>query len=110
MGDGGCWNPLFSRHFNDWVLEEAERFLAWIGEKKVVEGRDDSIHWVEAENGLFFVKDMYKALEPRPTFSFPMKSIWKNCVQPKIILFCLGSNIGKDSNSGAAAEKRLCLV
>ena len=34
---------VWTRHFNDWGLEEAERFLEWIGEKKVVEGRDNTI-------------------------------------------------------------------
>ena len=23
-GELGCWNPHFSRHFNDWELEEVE--------------------------------------------------------------------------------------
>ena len=24
---GGCWNPVFSRSFNDWEMEDVERFL-----------------------------------------------------------------------------------
>nr|CAN62954.1 hypothetical protein VITISV_018196 [Vitis vinifera] len=26
-GESGCWNPHFSRHFNDWELEEVESLL-----------------------------------------------------------------------------------
>ena len=38
---------------------------------------------------VYSVKAMYKALEPRPSFSFPIKSIWKNCLQPKTMFFFL---------------------
>ena len=41
----------------------------------MIEGREDLVQWAEAKNGLFTVKAMYKALETRPSFPCPMKSI-----------------------------------
>ena len=38
----GCWNSIFTGHFNDWELEEAKRLLAWIWEEKGLEGSEDS--------------------------------------------------------------------
>ena len=29
--DGEGWNPLFTRHFNEWEVEEAQRLLSHLG-------------------------------------------------------------------------------
>ena len=50
--------------------------MVWLGEKKVVEGRDDTVRW-----------SCEKYLE--------------ELCATKIMPFCLGSNLGKNSNSRA---------
>ena len=34
MREGGCWNPLFSRPFNYWEMEEVDNFLLRLYRKK----------------------------------------------------------------------------
>ena len=62
--------------------------------------------WVEAKNRVFSMKAMYKTLEPRSSFFFPLKSIWKNCVQPKLCLFAWEATWGRILTLG---QKRLYL-
>ena len=92
---GGCWNPVFSRSFNDWEMEDVESFLGRIGEKRVTKGVEDTIRWVEAKNGMFSIKSMYNVLQQRSVISFPWKCIWKNCVQPKVSFFAWEASWGK---------------
>ncbi|RVW17454.1 Transposon TX1 uncharacterized 149 kDa protein [Vitis vinifera] len=42
LAEGG-WNPCFSRAFNDWEVEEAERFLERLHGKRVLEDVDDNM-------------------------------------------------------------------
>ena len=58
MKSGGCWNPLFISHFNNWEVEDAKRLLSWLYKKKVVVEMDDRVQRVERKNGDFFVKSM----------------------------------------------------
>ena len=38
---GRCWN--FTKHFNDWEMEDAERLLLWLCEKKMYVEVNDTI-------------------------------------------------------------------
>ncbi|RVW16173.1 hypothetical protein CK203_074347 [Vitis vinifera] len=55
-GGWGGWNPCFSRAFNDWEVEEAERFLEWLHGKRVLGDVDDMVSWIETKSGKFSPK------------------------------------------------------
>ena len=54
---------------------------------------------------MFFVKSLYKALQPRSLQHVPWMMVWRSGVQSKDLFLCLGSNLGKDLNSKSASEK-----
>ena len=62
-GGWGGWNPCFSRAFNDWEVEEAERFLERLHGKRVLGDVEDMVFWTETKSGKFSVKSLYLALE-----------------------------------------------
>ncbi|RVW20831.1 putative ribonuclease H protein [Vitis vinifera] len=76
---GGSWSPHFSRPFNDWEVDEVDRFLLSLN-RKSVQRDEDRVLWKETKCGKFSVKSLYKALEPSSTISFPSNIIWKSCV------------------------------
>ncbi|RVX07825.1 Retrovirus-related Pol polyprotein from type-1 retrotransposable element R2 [Vitis vinifera] len=86
-GGWGGWNPCFSRAFNDWEVEEAERFLEWLHGKRVLGDVDDMVSWIETKSGKFSVKSLNFALEAGCPSLFPSSCIWNVCVQPKISFF-----------------------
>lgn len=45
------------------------------------------------KDGVFFVKSMYKALQPRSYESFPWKLVWNSCVQLKIFFSAQAKSI-----------------
>ena len=61
-GGWGGWNPCFSRAFNDWEVEEAERFLERLHGKRVLGDVEDMVFWTETKSGKFSVKSLYLAL------------------------------------------------
>ena len=77
---GGSWSPDFSRPFNDWEVDEVDRFLLSLNRKSVQRDEEDRVLWKETKCGKFSVTSLYKALEPSSTISFPSNIIWKSCV------------------------------
>ena len=71
--DMGYWNPIFSRHFNDWEVE---------GEKGLY-----TTQWKEIKSDDFFYQIYVQGVGVMNLYSFPMKSIWSNCVEPKLCFF-----------------------
>lgn len=49
---------LFTKHFNDWELEDVERLLSWLGLGDEVE---DNASWMVTKDGIFLIKLMCKA-------------------------------------------------
>ena len=52
--EGGGWNPMFSRPFNDWKVEEVVRFLLTIQGKRIATNVEDTVLWKETKDGIFF--------------------------------------------------------
>ncbi|RVW80659.1 hypothetical protein CK203_044359 [Vitis vinifera] len=94
-GGGGGWNPCFLRAFNDWEVEEAERFLERLQGKRVIEDVEDMVSWTETKSGKFSVKSLYVALEAGGSSLFPSSYIWNVNVQPKISFFAWEATWGK---------------
>ena len=38
-------DPLFTKHFNDREMEDAERFLSWLCEKRLFVERSYTLRW-----------------------------------------------------------------
>ena len=82
--EGGGLEPVFSRPFNDWEVDEVHRFFLGLNGKRVQQEVEDRVLWRETKCGKFSVKSLYKALVLGPLVSFPSTVIWKACVQPKV--------------------------
>ena len=91
----GGWNPCFSRAFNDWEVEEVERFLEQLHEKRLHGDVDDMVFWTETRSGKFSVKSLYLALEAGCPSLFPSSCIWNVWVQAKISFFVWEATWGK---------------
>ena len=50
---------------------------------------------METKDGIFSTKSLCKALVSGSSVLFPMKNIWKSCVQPKVSFFAWEASWGK---------------
>ena len=91
---GGVWAPRFSRRLNDWEVFDVEHFLLRLQERRVYSDVEDQVLWTKAKDGRFFVKSLYKALEPERLGDFPARVIWNSLVPPRVS-FLLGRLRGK---------------
>ena len=69
--DVGGWSPHFIIMFNDWELEEVERFFLTLHNKKVLHTLEDKLFLREAKGGLFSVSFAYQYLFDREAHIFP---------------------------------------
>ena len=84
--DGG-WSPVFLRPFNDWEMEEVERFLHFLHNKKIRPVQEDRLLLKESITDGFSVRHMYHKLMFFPPLDFPSRSIWNPIVPPKLGFF-----------------------
>ena len=82
--EAGGWAPCFSSAFNDWELEEVERFLSRL-QRKRLQDFEDIVVWVGAKDGRFAVKRLCGEL--KPMMVFPSMVIWNAWVPPKAWIF-----------------------
>ena len=87
MGEGGGWNPRFGRHFNDWVLDMVQDFIATVQNKKIIPIVEDKLVWKRSTNGIYFVKFCFDLLEGESYFSAPSKLFWNSSVPSKVGFF-----------------------
>ena len=87
MGEEGGWTPLFLRPFNDWEVEEVERLLSSIQDKRLDADGEDRMLWKGTKNEIFTVKSLYKSLDHSCAVSFPGKIIWSPYVPSKMSFF-----------------------
>ena len=92
--DGG-WAPVFLRPFNDWELEEVERFLQFLHNKKIRPSQEDRLLLKESITDGFSVRLMYSKLVYSPPLDFPCRSIWNPIVPPKLGFFAWEASWGK---------------
>ena len=107
MGSGGGWNFKFERLFNDWEMEEVQRFMITVNSKTLRFHSSDRLRWKETKDGIFTVKSSFDLLEGGIQQLVPVKMIWNSIVPTKVGVFCVGDFVGKDSDYGLAKEKRL---
>ena len=80
-GEGG-WNPIFLRSFNDWEMEEVDRFLQVLYRKQIRPLMEDKILFKGSRNDAFSVSSMYRVLDCSPQVAFPSRSIWNPVIPP----------------------------
>ena len=86
-GMGGGWNFRFERHFNDWELEEAQRFICIVSTKSLSPLSNDRLRWNGAKDSMFSVKSSDDLLEGGRQQLVPVKMIWNPLVPTKVGLF-----------------------
>ena len=96
--DGG-WSPVFLRPFNDWEVEEVERFLHFLHNKKIRQFQEDRLVLKETMTDGFSVRHIYRKLMHSLPMDFPCRSIWNPIVPPKLCFFSLGSFLGQGAYS-----------
>ncbi|RVX13715.1 Actin-related protein 5 [Vitis vinifera] len=74
-GGGGGWEVHFRRPFQDWELEEVNRFLSYISAVRVQEG-EDFLVWKIERKGTFKVNSYYRSLKEDNSPLFPVKEVW----------------------------------
>ena len=86
-GESGSWNPHFSRHFNDWELEEVEG-LFWKPHPLVV-GRKvkDVLSWKESRDDIFSVRSLYCSFMRASSHPFPWGIIWRSWASMRVSFF-----------------------
>ena len=83
----GGWSPVFLRPFNDWEVEEVQRFLHFLHNKKIRPFQEDWLLLKETMTDGFSVRLMYRKLMHSSSTDFPCQSIWNPIVPPKLGFF-----------------------
>ena len=83
----GGWFSVFFRPFNDWEMEEVERFLHFLHNKKIRPFKEDRLLLKESRTNGFSVSLMYYKLRYSLPTDFPWRSIWNPIVPPKLGFF-----------------------
>ena len=92
--DGG-WSPVFLRPFNDWEMDEVERFLLFLQNRKIRPFQEDRLILKETRPDGFSVRLMYRKLMNSLPTDFPWRSIWNPIVPPKLGFFAWEASWGK---------------
>ena len=89
FGEGGVWNPCFTRPFNDWEVREVEKFLLAIQPSKIISSREDKLILKGSTAGIYLVKLMYEVLNRLASspMTFPIQSVWNSVVPLKVGFF-----------------------
>ena len=93
-GEGG-WNPTFPQSFNDWEMEEVDRFLQILCRKQINPLMEDKILFKGSRNDGFSVKIMYRVLDCSPQVEFPSRSIWNPVIPPRLGFFAWEASWGR---------------
>ena len=67
----GGWSPIFLRPFNDWEVEEVERFLHFLHNKKIRPFQEDRLLLKKTMTDGFSVRLMYRKLVHSLPTDFP---------------------------------------
>ena len=89
------WSAVFLRPFNDWEVEEVERFLHFLHSRKIRPLQEDRLLLKESTSDGFSVRLMYRQLAHSAPTEFPAWSIWNPIVPPKLGFFAWEASWGK---------------
>ena len=71
LEEGEDWNPLFTRLFNDWEVEDAKKLRFKVTWVVLAYEFEDRLCWMMTKDGVFSIKSIYKALQLALNVSFP---------------------------------------
>ena len=86
-GEVGIWNPLFSRHFNDWEMEEVEGLLRKLHPLVLNRDVEDVLSWMYSKNDSFSVRSLYRSLTKASNDPFPWSIIWRSWAPMRVSFF-----------------------
>ena len=86
-GEVGSWNPLFSRHFNDWEMEEVEGLLRKLHPLVLNRDVEDVLSWKNSKKGSFSVRSLYCSLTKASSDPFPWSIIWRSWAPMRVSFF-----------------------
>ena len=92
--DGG-WFPVFLRPLNDWEMDEVERFLLFLQNRKIRPSQEDRLILKETRPDGLSVRLMYRKLMHSLLTDFPWLSIWNPIVPLKLGFFAWEASWGK---------------
>ena len=95
-GGGGGWEVHFRRPFQDWELEEVNRFLSYISAVRVQEG-EDFLVWKIERKGTFKVNSYYRSLKEDNNPLFPENEAWGSYAPLRTCFFAWEAVWGKIS-------------
>ena len=75
-GKSGCWNSHFSRHFNDWELEEVEGLFRKLHPLVVRREVKDVLSWKESRDDIFSVRSLYHFFTRAYSDPFAWEASW----------------------------------
>ena len=79
--------PSLCKTFNDWEVEEVERFLYFLHNKKIRPFHEDQLLLKETITDGFSIRLMYRKLMHSLPRAFPFLSIWNPIIPPKLGFF-----------------------
>ena len=89
------WSLVFVRSFNDWEVEEVERFLCSLHNRKIRLDQEDNLLMKDSKNAGYSVRLMYRLLDHSLPSVFPFRSIWNPIVPHKLGFLAWEASWGK---------------
>ena len=96
IGEVGHWNPIFTRHNNDWEMRDVEALFRILNRQALRRDDEDVMNRWISKKGLFTVKSFYSSLAPCNAREFPSSIVW-NFGYRRRLAFLLGKFFGGES-------------
>ena len=77
----------FIRSFNDWELEETQRFISMINSRRTTRRERDKKFWMMDKYEQYIVKACYRQLEGECSNIISEGLVWNSCIPPKVSVF-----------------------
>ena len=87
----GSWNPLFSRHFNDWEMKEEEGLFWKLHPLVLNRDVEDVLSWKNSKNDSFSVRSLYRSFTRASSEPFSLEYYVEVLGSDEGKLFCLGN-------------------
>ena len=83
----GRWNPLFSRHFNDWEMKEVEGLFWKLHHLVLNRDVEDVLSSKNSKNGSFSIRSLYGSFSRASSDPFPWSMIWRSWALMRVSFF-----------------------
>ena len=83
----GSWNPLFSRHFNDWKMEEVEGLFWKLHHLVLNRDVEDVLSWKNSKNISFMLDHSTVPSQELLVNPFPWSIMWRSWAPMRVSFF-----------------------